>query len=59
MSDDREPKIDWLVAGGAIASLATISPPAAGAAAVALGLHQAYAWVKKEREREEGPDKAE
>ncbi len=59
MSNDRHPDIDWLVAAGAIASLTAISPPAAGAAAIALGLHQAHDWIKANWKHNEGPDKAE
>lgn len=57
MSTNRKPEIDWLMAGGAIATLAVISPPAAGAAAVALGLHQAYEWLDSQGKSTEGPDK--
>jgi hypothetical protein len=57
MSDNRAPVIDWLAAGGAIATLATISPPAAAAAAVVLGVHHAYGWWENRDSSEEGFDK--
>lgn len=59
MSEDRKPALDWLIAGSAIASLTAISPPAAGAAAIALGLHQTYEWFRASADDDEGPDKAE
>jgi hypothetical protein len=59
MSDDRKPRIDWMIAGGAIASLSAISPPAAGVAVVVLCLHQAYEWFDDQPKREEGPEKVE
>ena len=59
MSDDPKPSLDWLIAGSAIASLTAISPPAAGAAAITLGLHQAYERFMAAQTHEKGPDKAE
>ena len=58
MSDDRKPGIDWRIAGPALTGLATVSPPAAIAATVALGLHQAYDWWQSQDKGAEGPEKA-
>ena len=57
MSENRKSEIDWLTVGGAIASLAVISPPAAGAAAIALGLYQVHAWLESQQDSDQGPDK--
>ena len=58
MSDDRNPVLDWCMAGGALATLAVVSPPAAATAAVTLGLHQAYNWCKGRDEGAKGPEEA-
>lgn len=56
MSEDRPRDPEWLITAGAVASLAAVSPPAAGAAMIALGVHQLYAWYQRQPERERGPD---
>ena len=58
MSDNRKSGINWGIAGGAVAALATVSPPAAAAAGVVLGLHEAYNWWKDQDQGDEGPEKA-
>jgi hypothetical protein len=49
MSKKRKP-INWVIAGPALVTLATVSPPAAAAAGVALGAHEAYTWWKNQDE---------
>ena len=58
MSDAKSSAIKWGVAGSAIATLAGISPPAAAAAGVAFGLHEAYNWWNDPDKGAKGPEKA-
>jgi hypothetical protein len=57
MSDDRKAEPDWLVTASAIAALSGVSPPAAGAAAIMLGLHKIYAWWQQKPDDDQGPEK--
>ncbi|MBU6498523.1 MAG: hypothetical protein KGJ41_14240 [Rhodospirillales bacterium] len=59
MSEDRKAEPEWLVAAGAIAALSGISPPAAGAAAITLGLHHLYKWWQQEAQDDQGPTRPE
>lgn len=56
MSENRKPGIDWRIAGGAIVTLTVVSRLAAGTAAVALGLHQAYDWWQSQDKGDKGPE---
>ena len=59
MSDDKSSAAKWGVAGAASATLASVSPPAAAAAGVAFGLHEAYNWLNGPDKGDKGPEKAE
>lgn len=48
MSDERKSGIDWIAAAPALAVLAAVSPPAAGAACAVLGAHAIYDWLYPE-----------
>ena len=58
MSDAKSSAFKWSVAGGAIATLGAVSPPAAAAASVAFGLHEAYNWWNEPDKGDKGPEKA-
>jgi len=58
MSDGRNRDPEWLVTAGAIAALAVVSPPAAGGAAIVLGVHQIYTWSQRQPDNDQGPEKA-
>jgi hypothetical protein len=58
MSDIPKSTIDWRASGPAIAVLALVSPPAASAATVVLGLHMAYDWFMCREKDGKGPAEA-
>ena len=58
MSDAKSSAAKWGVAGGAIATLAIVSPPAAAAAGVAFGLHEAYNWWNDPDKGDKRPEKS-
>lgn len=59
MSDAKSSAAKWGIASAAIATLAGVSPPAAAAAGVAFGLHEAYNWWSDQDKGDKGPEKAE
>jgi hypothetical protein len=57
MSEDRKNNPEWLITAGAVAALSAVSPPAAGAAAIVLGMHQIYTWYQRQPDDDQGLDK--
>lgn len=55
MSDDSSGPKKWVPAGIALAGLAVVSPPAAGVAAIVLGVQECVEYFHSRKEKGSGP----